>query len=73
MPSNALAALASRLVDVDQLMAAHAAVGGDKRGRRYEVVGLNRAAVLMLSAHFEGYIEDVMREALAAIAGPGRA
>jgi hypothetical protein len=52
---------------VDQLMNAHAAVGGKQRGRRFEVVGLNRAAILMLSAHFEGYLEDVMAEALSAL------
>jgi hypothetical protein len=46
-------------------MAAHAAVGGLDPGRRFEVEGLNRAAVLMLSAHFEGYLEEVMAEALA--------
>lgn len=67
MPSQALAALTDRLRDVDQLMDAHRAVGGAQRGRRFEVEGLNRAAVLMLSAHFEGYIEDLMAEALAAL------
>lgn len=67
MPSQALAALTDRLKDADQLMDAHRAVGGDQRGRRFEVEGLNRAAILMLSAHFEGYLEDVMAEALAAI------
>ncbi len=67
MPSQALAALTDRLRDVDQLMNAHEAVGGPARGRRYEVEGINRAAVLMLSAHFEGYLEDVMAEALAGV------
>jgi len=59
--------MTGRLKDVDQLMAAHTAVGGPKPGRKYELVGLNRAAVLMLSSHFEGYLEDVMAEALAAL------
>jgi hypothetical protein len=67
MPSKALTALGDRLQDVDQLMAAHEAVGGTDRGRRFDVEGLNRAGVLMLSAHFEGYVEDLMAEALAAI------
>lgn len=48
-------------------MAAHETVGGLEPGRRYDVEGLNRAAVLMLCAHFEGYVEDVMREALTAL------
>ncbi len=34
IPSQALAALTDRLKDVDQLMDAHRAVGGDQRGRR---------------------------------------
>lgn len=67
MPSQALTALTDRLKDVDQLMEAHRAVGGNQRGRRFEVEGVNRAAILMLSAHFEGYLEDVMQEALATI------
>ena len=67
MPSQALDGLTVRLADVDQLMDAHRAIGGPNRGRRYEVEGMNRAAVLMLSAHLEGYLEDVMEEALAAL------
>lgn len=67
MASASLKALTDRLKDVDQLMAAHRAVAGKKRGRKFEVEGLNRAAVLMLSSHFEGYLEDVMAEALAAL------
>lgn len=67
MPSPALEALTDRLKDVDQLMAAHTAVGGLERGRRFNVEGLNRAGVLMLSAHFEGYLEDLMAQALAAL------
>jgi hypothetical protein len=67
MPSKALAALTDRLKDVDQLMAAHRAVAGPKRGRKFEVEGLNRAAVLMLTSHFEGYLEDVMAEAVQAV------
>lgn len=50
-------------------MAAHAAVGGTLRGRRFEVEALNRASVLLLCAHFEGYLEDLMAEALSAING----
>jgi hypothetical protein len=65
--SNALTGLTVRLRDVDQLMAAHTTVGGLEPGRRYDVEGLNRAAILMLCAHFEGYVEDVMREALSGL------
>lgn len=69
MPSRSLHALADRLRDVDELMEAHAHVGaahapGDPD---YELDGMNRASILMLSAHFEGYLEELMREALEAI------
>jgi hypothetical protein len=67
MGSNALAALSTRLEDIGQLMAAHAAVGGTNRGRRFYVDALNRASVLLLSGHLEGYLEDLLEEALAAV------
>jgi hypothetical protein len=54
MASSAFDALSNRLADIDQLMAAHAAVGGNQRGRRFEVEALNRASVLLLSAHLGG-------------------
>jgi hypothetical protein len=55
VPSDALGGLTGPLRDVDQLMAANKTVGGLEPGRRYDVEGLNRAAVLMLCPHFEGY------------------
>jgi hypothetical protein len=67
LPSAALKGLNDRLKDVDQLMAAHTAIAGPKPGRKFEVIGINRAAILMLSSHFEGYLEDVMAEALKSI------
>ena len=67
MPSTALKGMTDRLRDVDQLLAAHEAVTGTERGRRFDVEGLNRAAVLMLSSHFEGFLEELMAEALHAI------
>jgi hypothetical protein len=67
MPSTALTRLHRRLSDVDDLMNAHAAVGGTERGRRYGVEGLNRAAVVMLCAHLEGFVEDLFTEAFEAV------
>jgi hypothetical protein len=64
--SRAFEQLNGRLNDIDDLMEAHSAVGGPKRGVRWRLAGVNRAAVLMC-AHLEGYIEDVFREALNAI------
>lgn len=67
MPSQALVRLTDRLKDVDQLMIAHRAIAGSARGRKFEVVGINRAAILLLCSHFEGYLEDLMAEALEAV------
>lgn len=69
MPSKAHAALSHRLKDVDQLMDAHSKVGGDQPGRRYALEALNRASILLLSAHLEGYLEDLMAEAILAVNG----
>jgi hypothetical protein len=52
--SLAHAALSDRLKDVDDLLGAHAAVTAAHTanpGRRYNVMGVNRGAVLLLSAH----------------------
>lgn len=62
MPSKALENLAGRLNDIDQLLKAHKAVAGGKVGRAYEVAALNRAGVVLLSAHLEGFIEDLVKE-----------
>lgn len=69
MPSHSLHALADRLRDVDDLMEAHGhvQVAHAPHDPSYELDGMNRAAVLMLSAHFEGFLEELMRESLAAI------
>jgi hypothetical protein len=67
MASSAFEQLDIRLTDIDDLMEAHSAVGGPSRGGRRRLHGVNRAAVLMLCAHLEGYVEDVFREALTAI------
>jgi hypothetical protein len=64
MPSRAFNKLQTRLSDVDDLLNAHAAVGGKEPGRRRGLAGLNRAAVVMLCAHLEGYVEDLFGEAL---------
>jgi len=48
-------------------MAAHKEVAGESRGRKYYVGELNRGAVLLLNAHFEGYLEDVLAETLNAL------
>jgi hypothetical protein len=65
-PSPVFESLQTRLADVDDLMNAHVSIGG-KAGRPRGVEGLNRAAIVMLCAHLEGYVEDLFREALKAV------
>jgi len=70
MASTAYTALADRLKDLDDLLGAHNAVTAAHAatpGRRYNVMGLNRGAILLLSAHLEGYVEDLMEECLARV------
>lgn len=40
-----------------------ALVSPPQRGRPANVVAINRAAIVLLSAHFEGYVEDLYSEA----------
>lgn len=49
-------------------MAAHQAVGGSSRGRRRGTRELNHAAVLLLSAEFQGFCRDVHDEVVSHIA-----
>jgi RiboL-PSP-HEPN len=70
MPSQAFLALSDRLKDLDDLKLAHAdatSAHQNNPGRRWNVHGLNRSAILLLSAHLEGYLEDLMEEALRAV------
>lgn len=54
---------------LDQLTAAHAAVGGTARGRRFTTDQLNRAYLLAIAAQFQGYCRDLHTEAIDAVAG----
>lgn len=62
MPSKALQSLTTRLNDIAELLKAHRKVSGDKVGRKYEVAALNRAGLVLLSAHLEGFIENLVEE-----------
>src|SRR5262245_2638839 len=60
MPSDAYAGWAQDRQDrIDELLAAHAAVGGTGRGRRWRTKQLNAALVLLLSAEFQGFARDL--------------
>jgi hypothetical protein len=64
-----------RARELDELLAAHRAVGGTGRGRRYATAQLNRAYALAVAAPFQGFCRDLHTEAideLVAVARPRR-
>lgn len=53
---------------VHALTIAQRAFSGPLRGRRWGMEALNRAGIVLLTAHLEGYIEDLFEEASSVIA-----
>jgi hypothetical protein len=49
--------------DIDRLWQIHEEVAGNGPGRKHDVEVLNRAAVVMITACWESYVEDVALEA----------
>ena len=64
MPSKSRAAFDKNAQDVDRLLQIHADVGGDAKGRRFGLEVLNKSAIILLTAIWEAYCEDVATEAL---------
>lgn len=60
VPSTALARWrAERAARLDELLAAHATVGGAGPGRRWWTEQLNRSLVLLLAAEFQGFAREL--------------
>jgi hypothetical protein len=55
---------------LDQIAAAHAAVGGVGPGRRYATQQINQAYAMLLSSQFQGFCRDLHSEAVDHICGP---
>jgi hypothetical protein len=66
MPSNAHKNFTALMSYVDQLVGIHAKLQQGK-GRRHEQDAIHRAGVVMVVAAWEGYVEQVLLEAFAAI------
>jgi hypothetical protein len=75
MPSRALTVWRTDSADkLDELVAAHARVGGTARGRRYATEQLNGSLVVQVAAHFQLFCRNLHTEAaqvLVAAAPPG--
>src|SRR5437763_4095521 len=64
MPSNSLLQWrGGRATALDEIEAAHAAVGGTGRGRRYATQQINQAYVVLLSSQFQRFCRDLQSEA----------
>jgi len=64
MPSQARQALTENRHDIDRLLEIHATLGGSGVGRRHQLEVLNKSALVLLTAIWEAYCEDVAAEAL---------
>jgi hypothetical protein len=74
MPSAARIDLQARLDDVHELIKAHGAVTGRRRGRPADGRGaaITRAGVVLLSAAFETFVEELFNEAAELIFTPSK-
>ena len=64
MPSKSRAAFDKNAKDIERLLEIHADVGGDAKGRRYGLEVLNKSAIILVTAIWEAYCEDIATEAL---------
>ncbi len=70
MSSNAYADWrTNRRAALDEIAAAHRAIGGPRRGRRYATQQVNHAYAVLLSPQFQGYCRDLYRESAYHLAG----
>lgn len=65
MPSASLTLWRSdRVPKLDEMEAAHAAIGGIRRGRRYTTQQVNHAYVMLLAAQFQAFCRDLHSESV---------
>ena len=64
MGSQARKVFDQNLKDVERLLEIHADVGGNAQGRRFGLEVLNKSAIILITAIWEAYCEDLAAEAL---------
>jgi len=69
MASQARRAFDRNVADVERLLEIHADVGGDAQGRRFGLEVLNKSAIVLITAFWEAYCEDLAAEALVHLVG----
>lgn len=67
MRKNAWIAFDESADDVRRLLEIHATLGGDARGRRHRLEVLNKSAIVLITAIWEAYCEDIATDALSHI------
>src|SRR5262249_44896041 len=64
MTSKAAEAFVENFGDVHRLLQLHTKEGGSAKGRRHGLEVLNKAAIVLLTAFWEAYCEDLAAEGL---------
>lgn len=64
MPSKAAETRVENFADVDRLLQLHTKEGGSAKGRRHGLEVLNKAAIVLITAFWEAYCEDLAAECL---------
>lgn len=64
MASQARSAFDQNAKDIKRLLSIHADIGGDSKGRRYGLEVLNKSSIVLITAFWEAYCEDIASEAL---------
>jgi hypothetical protein len=67
MASKARAAFDKNAKDIKRLIELHEDIGGKGPGRRYGLEVLNKSAIVLITAFWEAYCEDIASEGLAHI------
>jgi hypothetical protein len=64
MPSRARNLFKENAADIERLLALHQGIGGTLPGRRYGLEVLNKSAIVLITAFWEAYCEDIAAEGL---------
>ncbi|MBL7205373.1 MAG: hypothetical protein ISS63_13770 [Desulfobacteraceae bacterium] len=64
MPSKARKAFNANTKDIKRLLELHKKEGGIQKGRRYGLEVLNKSAIVLITAYWEAYCEDIAAEGL---------
>ena len=64
MKKTSRASLIDNLKDIERLLNLHEKEGGTSQGRRYGLEVLNKSAIVLLTAYWEAFCEDLAAEAL---------